>query len=893
MSLDRRSALRRAGLGLLASLLPKALKALPRGKAGSGGGGSSPATIRVTVSSTNYDLAISTATSEGQWNQSATSGIVQDWYNIPITGPLASAMPGLVVKWRPDNATSSQYPRYEVICEMSAAIGPNQAALPNYTVQLLTGASAQVPMTYGDGTACATANVGAANALSGGAGHFMGQSWRIVSAVRPVIVTPATMVSTGATPTYSNYGSLTPVTTIAGYGLTAYVPLSACGINFSGQSGPRFDLGLRPEWTSQWLALSDANGLACMLIGAEVTGTLSCIWRDSSGQLFNMDTFPNYTRAGGGGTTQYAGNTSTLTPAQDTYYSWSPTHFGSHAYVPFLATGDPYYLERQQGIINTLMQNFQTGPQNTGVLNTTGTEERGVAWMLRELWSAAYLTPASGLPSPMLSQAYFLTKLQNNYQYLNDAYLNSALDQIQNFHTLWGSFPNWGGAGFMHYYRSQVINAMVWAGFTNWQQFIDWDAFFLTNVGNATSGWGRTQAVGSYGGYYHGAFANADNTAAANWSDLWDLNLSPTYSNFTGTISGGTTLTISGLSGVLMGQNAQAVIGSGVAANTLLLSGTGTSFVLDLSSSNLGPVSMAAQIGVPTGPWVIHDSDTFWHDSWQSNQLTPDQTVGVFDLTQPIPSLTMTDVAGFSTDTYAASLRGAIAQGHSTALTPILAKSEYSTGQFDAFLFSYKFISATPVTIPSASTDSFFVSPKQPLQPASTIIYANTYTEVTIQTGTLLLLQFINHDFMPQALKSNIVQFGILTVISTGGGQLQTSDGFLWDMATNDWDPTTVPTDFGPFITISKRTGSGVHGGSALAIGGTYQCGTPAGLTAKWFLNNQGSGVSATISSFTAAKGIWTANVAPPASAGLYLLQVTGASGNTAVSDKTMIFTIT
>lgn len=50
VSLNRRSALRRAGLGLLASLLPKALKAFPHGKAGSGGGGSSPATIRVTVS---------------------------------------------------------------------------------------------------------------------------------------------------------------------------------------------------------------------------------------------------------------------------------------------------------------------------------------------------------------------------------------------------------------------------------------------------------------------------------------------------------------------------------------------------------------------------------------------------------------------------------------------------------------------------------------------------------------------------------------------------------------------------------------------------------------------------------------------------------------------------
>ena len=80
-------------------------------------------------------------------------------------------------------------------------------------------------------------------------------------------------------------------------------------------------------------------------------------------------------------------------------------HMPAMAYLPFLLTGDPYFLETLQA---QAMFHIMEVPQGAGIPDLP--QMRAVAWMLRSLMQAATVTPAT-VPSWLLPQAPFKTKL--------------------------------------------------------------------------------------------------------------------------------------------------------------------------------------------------------------------------------------------------------------------------------------------------------------------------------------------------------------------------------------------------------------------------------------------------------------------------------------------------
>src|SRR5262249_17524817 len=136
----------------------------------------------------------------------------------------------------------------------------------------------------------------------------------------------------------------------------------------------------------------------------EQSGTWPMHYRDeATGYPVSLDTYPNMTILGGsdnwGNFPACGGNCSSP-------YIPENAHHPSLAYVPYLITGDYYFLEELQFWANWIM--FY-GPQNRhgGALGLVSWDQtRGQAWGLRTLGHAAYATPDS---HPMKS--YFVGKL--------------------------------------------------------------------------------------------------------------------------------------------------------------------------------------------------------------------------------------------------------------------------------------------------------------------------------------------------------------------------------------------------------------------------------------------------------------------------------------------------
>jgi hypothetical protein len=142
--------------------------------------------------------------------------------------------------------------------------------------------------------------------------------------------------------------------------------------------------------------------------------------------------YPYMTLAGNYGDTrnpvtkQYEAFPSCATGAScSTPYMSDTAHQPAFAYLPYLVTGDYYYLEELQ--FWTMYNVFGTNPgyRNNieGLLNRE--QVRGQAWSMRTLAEAAYITP----DNDVLKQ-HFTQILTNNLNWYNKTYTNNAAANV-------------------------------------------------------------------------------------------------------------------------------------------------------------------------------------------------------------------------------------------------------------------------------------------------------------------------------------------------------------------------------------------------------------------------------------------------------------------------------
>lgn len=192
-------------------------------------------------------------------------------------------------------------------------------------------------------------------------------------------------------------------------------------------TGGRNDIGLLPGWAAMYLLSMDARAKEVTLGTADRAGSWSAHYRDKrTGLPVSLMDYPYMTLLGNPSDTRNpkTGKQEAFPrcprDACKTPYKVDSAHQPGFAYLPYLVTGDYYYLEELQfwAMWNVFAPNPGYRKNIQGLVSAH--QVRGQAWSLRTLGEAAYITPDR---HPLKND--FTTILKSNLAWYNDTYSNN------------------------------------------------------------------------------------------------------------------------------------------------------------------------------------------------------------------------------------------------------------------------------------------------------------------------------------------------------------------------------------------------------------------------------------------------------------------------------------
>ena len=197
-----------------------------------------------------------------------------------------------------------------------------------------------------------------------------------------------------------------------------YVP----GMN---AAGGREEICPYPEWVARYLHTFDNRTLEVMLNMADLAGSAPAHFRESDasrpsyGHLVTVDDRPSVWLSWWD--YAYQDPNDMLPPpvgSTDTVWNVDRQHAFSPSYVPYLVTGDLYYVEELY-----FWAGYHVADQNgyyrefaTGLINDA---TRGEAWAIRNMADAGLIAP----DAHVLEKSYFTDKVQNNLDHWYDEFV--------------------------------------------------------------------------------------------------------------------------------------------------------------------------------------------------------------------------------------------------------------------------------------------------------------------------------------------------------------------------------------------------------------------------------------------------------------------------------------
>lgn len=188
--------------------------------------------------------------------------------------------------------------------------------------------------------------------------------------------------------------------------LTPYFPMT----------GGRAEIGPLPRWTAQYLISQDDRALEAMLVNADAAGSVPIHYRDEgSDQPLDLDRYPKVSL-------NYGTSNPVLPTITNGATIWSPdtSHQASFAYVPYLVTGDAFYLDEIVfwAAWNIAKVNPDYREQGAGLIYPE--QVRGQAWSMRSIGEAKRV-----LPDAHPLKSYYSTRLTNNLDWYLQKYPNN------------------------------------------------------------------------------------------------------------------------------------------------------------------------------------------------------------------------------------------------------------------------------------------------------------------------------------------------------------------------------------------------------------------------------------------------------------------------------------
>jgi hypothetical protein len=182
-------------------------------------------------------------------------------------------------------------------------------------------------------------------------------------------------------------------------------------------TGGRRDIGFLPTWSVFHLLGMDPQARRVDLANGDVAGSVPLHYRDKATELpVSLDDHPGMTMEFGRPDAKDA-----FPPVAngETIWAVDSAHQPALVYMPYLATGDLFYLEELMYWANWNMASVDPNYRQREKGLITG-QVRGVAWALRSLGQVVAV-----LPSQHRMRPYFTEKLTNNLDYLLSEYVHN------------------------------------------------------------------------------------------------------------------------------------------------------------------------------------------------------------------------------------------------------------------------------------------------------------------------------------------------------------------------------------------------------------------------------------------------------------------------------------
>jgi hypothetical protein len=369
-------------------------------------------------------------------------------------------------------ATNPQLPGFRVYFR-SDADGCRDEVVFEYGDPWATGA----PADLGAYTATITKS-GTTVATIAVPAHYWMARWRWFSAPRAVSQSIAQLNAAKLLPVFdaSQLGVATRPFTAKTYSPMGFAGLS-CNMCITGDRG---DIGLVTEWQADYICYG--QNLPTVLAQAEAAGSFPIAFRDTrSGAPLDCITYPN-------ASTQNVSYVSPLIKMTAPRSNGTPViyedgHSPAMSYLPFLLTGDPYYLEglQFQVIADLVSLPYSARYKQVG---------RYLAWPLRNMFSAVAATPSS-VPSWLLPKARMQAVLDAMYGAVTSRTITTPTDLYANFGLYTG--PNvWPTNTMFAFWQNDMLALVL--GFGLMLGHSEWQA-----IAQGVVGCGVTRASGNGG----------------------------------------------------------------------------------------------------------------------------------------------------------------------------------------------------------------------------------------------------------------------------------------------------------------------------------------------------------------------------------------------------------
>lgn len=187
-------------------------------------------------------------------------------------------------------------------------------------------------------------------------------------------------------------------------------------VKYMPTTGGRADIGILPSWTAAYLVSQDARAERVMLAAAAASGSVPWHFHDeTTGHWVRIDQHPRlWLDARARATTVEPPATPLIGLEAETGWTIDDAHTPSLAFVPYLLTGERYYLDEAQAVGAWRLASFN--PAYRG--NVMAKQVRALAWELRDLGDIAYISPDN---HPL--KAYFAHQINTELTLLHETYL--------------------------------------------------------------------------------------------------------------------------------------------------------------------------------------------------------------------------------------------------------------------------------------------------------------------------------------------------------------------------------------------------------------------------------------------------------------------------------------